>query len=137
MNDAKTIVILGGGVGGVVAATSLRNKLDEQHRVAIVDRERDHVFAPSFLWLMTGQRTARNISRPLNRLAKKGIEVICGDIEQIDPETHRVRVVDQTSGDDLLGGTDQDPRAHSLVVSLGAELAPDTVPGLVEAGRGW
>lgn len=135
MNDAKTIVILGGGVGGVVAATSLRKKLDKKHRVIVVDRERDHVFAPSFLWLMTGQRTARKISRPLNRLAKKGIEVICGDIEQVDPETHRVRVVDQTSGDDLLGGTDQDPKADYLVVSLGAELAPDTVPGLVEAGH--
>ncbi len=135
MNDAKTIVILGGGVGGVVAATSLRKELPDEHRVIIVDRERDHLFAPSLLWLMTGHRTVRKISRPLGRLANKGIEVICGNVDQIDPETRRVRVVDQTSGDDLLDGADQNPKADYLIVSLGAELAPDTVPGLIEAGH--
>ncbi len=122
MNDAKTIVILGGGVGGVVAATFLRKKLPEQHRVIIVDRERNHLFAPSLLWLMTGQRSARKISRPLDRLAKKGIDVICGEIERIEPEARRVRVV----------GRDLD--ADYIVVSLGAALAPETIPGLVEAG---
>ncbi len=74
MSDARTIVILGGGVGGVVAAKTLRKGLPEQHRVVIVDRERDHLFAPSLLWLMTGQRTAAKIRRPLDRLAKRSEE---------------------------------------------------------------
>lgn len=141
MSDAKTIVILGGGVGGVVAAASLRKKLDKEHQVIIVDRERDHVFAPSFLWLMTGQRTARKISRPLNRLAKKGIEVICGEIEQIEPETRHVRVAERTLGHDPLAGQLGDSarnlEADFLVVSLGAELAPAAIPGLAEAGHSF
>jgi hypothetical protein len=46
----------------------------------LVDREPDHVFAPSLLWLMVGQRTADAITRPLARLARKGIEVRIGTI---------------------------------------------------------
>lgn len=133
MNDAKTVVVLGGGVGGVVAATTLRKKLSRQHRVVIVDRERDHLFAPSLLWLMTGGRTARQISRPLDRLTKKGIEVIHGDIERIDPEARVVRIVEQTND----GPTRQQIDADYLVISLGAALAPETVPGLAGAGHSF
>jgi sulfide:quinone oxidoreductase len=133
VNDTKTIVVLGGGVGGVVAATTLRKKLPKQHRVIVVDRERDHLFAPSLLWLMTGGRTARQISRPLDRLAKKGIEVVCGDIEHIDPETRRVRVVERMAD----GGIGREIDGDYLLVSLGAALAPGTVPGLADGGHSF
>lgn len=84
--DSKTILILGGGVGGVATARALRKRLPKAHRVVLVDRERDHVFAPSLLWLMVGQRTAAAITRPLARLARKGIEVRVGNVEHIDPD---------------------------------------------------
>lgn len=135
MSDAKTIVILGGGVGGVVTATSLRKMLSDQHRVVLVDRERDHLFAPSLLWLMTGQRTSSKIRRPLHGLARKGIEVTRGEIKKIEPEARRVRVVDRSSGHDR--GSCRDFDADYLVVSLGAELAPEIIPGLTEAGHNF
>jgi len=125
MSDVKTTVILGGGVGGVVTATTLRKKLPKQHRVVIVDRERDHLFSPSLLWLMTGQRSAAQVHRPLERLTRKGIEVTHGDVERIEPEERRVRLADR------------DLDADYLVVSLGAELAPETIPGLEEAGHNF
>lgn len=141
MSDTKTIVILGGGVGGVVAAASLRKKLPQQHRVIMVERERDHLFAPSLLWLMTGRRSARQISRPLDRLTKKGIEVLIGEIERIDPEARRVRVTEAPLRDDDLlrrsGAVGRDLDADHLVVSLGVELAPETIPGLAEAGHSF
>jgi sulfide:quinone oxidoreductase len=140
-SEAKTVVVLGGGVGGVVAATVLRRGLPEPHRVVLVDRERRHLFAPSLLWLMTGGRTPRQISRPLDRLSKKGIEVVCGDIEHIDPEAGRVRVAECPMGEDplssRLGGTSRDLAADYVVVSLGAELAPEAIPGLAEAGHNF
>jgi sulfide:quinone oxidoreductase len=42
----KTIVILGGGTGGVVASNDLRRKLGEQHRVILVDKERSAPVQP-------------------------------------------------------------------------------------------
>ena len=141
MSEAKTVVVLGGGVGGVVAATTLRKQLPKPHRVVLVDRERRHLFAPSLLWLMTGGRTAGQITRPLDRIAKRGIEVVCGDIARIDPETRRVELVECPAGDDpvarRLGGTVRNLDADFLVVCLGAELAPETIPGLVEAGHNF
>ncbi len=123
MGDAKTVLVLGGGVGGLVAARELRKRLPRRHRVVLVDRERDHLFAPSLLWLLVGRREAEAIKRPLARLARKGIEVRRGEIERIDPARRAVTV----SGEEIV--------ADHVVVSLGAELAPETVPGLAEAGH--
>jgi sulfide:quinone oxidoreductase len=141
MSEPKTVVVLGGGVGGVVAATNLRKALPRPHRVVLVDRERRHLFAPSLLWLMTGGRTARRITRPLDRLSRKDIEVVCGDVVEIDPNLRRVGVDECPLGDDpvsrRLGGSRRDLTADYLVVSLGAELAPETIPGLTEAGHNF
>ncbi|RLB48879.1 MAG: NAD(P)/FAD-dependent oxidoreductase [Deltaproteobacteria bacterium] len=125
MNRSQTIVILGGGVGGVVCAVELRKKLPKQHRVVLVDREERHLFAPSLLWLMIGQRTAEKISRPLDRLRKKGIDVMRGEIQHIEPAERHVTV----SGESIT--------ADHLIISLGADLAPETIPGLAEAGHNF
>jgi NADH dehydrogenase FAD-containing subunit len=61
----QTILILGGGVGGVVAANRLRKRLDRRHRVVLGDREPSFTLAASFLWVMTGDRRPEQISRPL------------------------------------------------------------------------
>lgn len=141
MSEAKPFVILGGGVGGVVAATALRKQLPRPHRVVLVDQERRHLFAPSLLWLMTGDRSARRITRRLDRLARKGFEVVCGDITRIDPETRRVGFVECPVGEDplsrRLGGASRDIDADYLVISLGAELTPELIPGLTEAGHNF
>ncbi|MBI4198221.1 MAG: NAD(P)/FAD-dependent oxidoreductase [Chloroflexi bacterium] len=118
----KTIVILGGGVGGLVTANELRNRLGREHRVVLVDREGRHIFWPSLLWLQVGQRNPESIVRDLGLLKKKGIEVVKGQVDSIDAE----RRVVQVNGEGL--------EADYLVVSLGADLAPGNVPGLAEAG---
>jgi sulfide:quinone oxidoreductase len=120
--SGQTVLILGGGVGGVVAANRLRKRLARQHRVVLVDREPSFTLAASFLWVMTGDRRPEQISRPLARLERKGIEVVRGEVERIDPE-RREAVVDGRS-----------LAADHLVVALGAEFAPEAIPGLDEAG---
>lgn len=119
----RTIVIAGGGVGGIVTANRLRRRLGREHRVVLVDRNPDFTFAASLLWVMTGTRTAARITRPLNRLERRGIEVLIGDITAIDPTTRTVTV----DGRDL--------RADHLVVALGAQWATDRIPGLAEHGH--
>jgi len=107
---AKMIVILGGGVGGLVAANELRRLVHPEHRIVLIEKNRQHAFAPSFLWLMTGDRRPEQISRDVQQLG-------------IDLAAHRV----ETSA----GSVTYD----FLVVALGAELAPGSVPGLAESAQ--
>ena len=60
----KTVMVLDGGIGGVVAASRLRERLPREHRVALVERETRHLFQPSLLWLILGWRTPQQITRP-------------------------------------------------------------------------
>lgn len=124
MNDSRTVTVLGGGVGGVVAAIALRKKLSSRHRVVIVERERQHLFSPSLLWLMTGSRSESDITRPVARLSRKGIEVVEDEIVKILPEARQVGL-----------GSGQTLDADHLVISLGAELDLEAVPGLAEVGH--
>ncbi len=125
MPETKTILILGGGIGGVATARAVRRRLPRADRIVLVDRERQHVFAPSLLWLMVGLRTAEAIQRPLARLGRKGIEVRLGDIQRIDAERRLVTV-----GGDVFS-------ADYLVIALGADLDPASIPGLTEAGHNF
>jgi sulfide:quinone oxidoreductase len=121
----KTILVLGGGIGGLVVASRLHQSLGREHRVVLVEREANHVFQPSLLWLMTGDRAPAAITRPVARLARRGIELVHGEIERINPKARSVHVAGQEIGADY------------LVLALGAELAPQTIPGLVDSGHNF
>jgi len=121
--ERKTIVVLGGGVGGLVASNELRKRLGREHRIVLVDKERHHVFSPSFTWLMLGWRDPSRISRELGLLKNKGIDYVNAEVLEIEPEN---RLVKTTAGD-----FDGD----FLIVALGAELNPRAIPGLSEAAH--
>ena len=119
---SRTALVLGAGLGGMVAAQTLRRLLPRSDRVVLVEREARHVFPPSLLWLMVGQRSAEAISRPSEHAARQGIELVRGEVSAIDPAARTVRVGEQTL------------RGDALVIALGAEYAPQAIPGLAEAG---
>ena len=125
MTEKRSVLILGAGIGGIALAIRLRKLLPSGHRIALVDREADHVFAPSLLWLMTGDRNAAQITRPLSALAARGVEMIRGTVESIDAAARSARVDGREIG------------AEHLVVALGAALAPERVPGLAQAGHNF
>ena len=120
---SRTVLVLGAGIGGIVAAETLRKLLPASDRVIVVDRAGQHFFPPSLLWLMVGERNPEEFSRPLNRLLRRGIEFRQGSVTRIDPAQREVEIDGQAL------------RADALVIALGAEYAPETIPGLAEAGR--
>jgi sulfide:quinone oxidoreductase len=120
---AQAVVILGGGVGGLVAANELARRLPEAHRIVLVERSGRHAFAPSFLWLMTGDRRPAQITRDLRTLVHRRVEVVQAEARSIDWANQRV----ETEGRAV-------PYDH-LVIALGAELAPEAIPGLAEAAH--
>lgn len=115
--DGKTVLVLGGGVGGIVAANALRQRLGANHRVVLVDKRGEFVFTPSLLWVMVGQRRPEGIVEDLRRMVRPGVEVLCAEVQEIAPERGRVRA----------GG--QELAYDYLVVALGADLAPEVIPG--------
>jgi sulfide:quinone oxidoreductase len=123
MAQGKTLLILGGGIGGIVAASRLRRALSREHRIVLVEQASTHLFQPSLLWLMLGLRAPQQISRPYTALARRGIELVRGKVGRIDPARRAVTV----DGKEL--------SADYLIIALGAELAPEIVPGLAEAGH--
>ncbi len=113
----KTVVILGGGVGGLVTASELRHLLPSEHKIIIIDRETKHLHSPSLLWVMLGWREPEQIQANLEKLAGQGIEFVQAEIQQIDPAQRKVQTsLGEYSGD-------------YLVVSLGAQPSPELTPG--------
>ncbi len=121
--SAKTILILGGGVGGLVTANELRRHLPPEHRIVVVDRQAQHIHNPSLLWLMLGWRQPGHIQADLRQLTRRNIEFIQADIQAIESDNHRV----QTSAGEFTG--------DYLVITLGAQPAPEATPGFVEAAH--
>lgn len=116
----QTIVILGGGVGGVVATRKLRRRLGSHHRIVVIDRSPFHLFQSSLLWLMVGDRREDQIRRPLNRLTRHGVEFLNDEVSEIDLGRRIVRTRSGTLEFDY------------LIVALGARTTPASVEGFSE-----
>lgn len=120
--SGKTTLILGGGIGGLATAGHLRRLAPPDHRIVLVERNESFTAGMSHLWIMTGERKdPRDGERELSRLADAGIEVVRAEIEAIDPATRTV----QTTAGTLEG--------DYITVALGAERAPEAVPGFAQS----
>jgi sulfide:quinone oxidoreductase len=117
----KKIVILGGGSGGLVVANKLSNSLAKDNEIVLVDKEKNHLFNPSLLWVMVGWRSQQQIQKPLTLLERKGIRFINAEVSKIDFENKIV----VTSEEEL--------NIDYLVISLGASTFPDRSKGFQEA----
>jgi sulfide:quinone oxidoreductase len=117
----KTVTVLGGGFGGLVAANRLRKFLAREHRVVLIDRSVWHSFAPAYLGIMLGDKVPGQISRDLRRLNRKGIEFIAGEITGIDPSRKTVCVDEQELAYDY------------LIVSMGTQYSAGEISGLSTA----
>ncbi len=118
--EERTVVVLGGGIGGVAAASLLKEKLRNRVRVRVVEKKKRFQFPPSFPWLMIGLRTPDAVQRDLSALERKGIDVVQGEVTGIDTSQKSVRT------------TKGDLAYDDLIIALGAEYAPETVPGFAE-----
>lgn len=118
------VVIVGGGVGGIVCASRLAAK-DSSIEVQVVADRLRHDFAPSFLWLLTGERRPEQVSRSLAPLRGRGITLTQAEVEGVDLSSGRL----STSAGEIA--------FDELVLAPGAALAPEAIPGLAEAGHGF
>lgn len=116
-------VVLGGGFGGVSAAHRLRARLRRDAEVTVIDRRSTFMMGLRILAVVAGLGARAEGTRPLSRLAARGIRYVQDDVTAIDLE--RRTVVTRASGEWPY---------DALVVALGAELRPDLVAGYDPVG---
>jgi sulfide:quinone oxidoreductase len=113
----RRVLILGGGFGGIATARWLKQKLDENDEVILVDRRSYFMVGFRKTWALTGQSTLEAGQRPLDSLTGLGVRVMRDPVTRIDPAARTAWMGDQRLS------------ADALVVALGAELAPEAIPG--------
>ena len=118
----KSVVVLGGGTAGTMAANKLRPALDAaQWRITVVDQDDEHLYQPGLLMLPFGVYTERELVKPRRRLLREGVEVVLSGIDRVDPESQQVLLANGTALD-----------YDFLVIATGTSPRPDQTPGMAD-----
>ena len=89
MQPKHSVVILGGGFGGLLAAQKLKRAPVE---VTLIDRRNFHLFQPLLYQVATGSLSPGDIAAPLRGVLsrQKNACVLLGEAADVDPEAKRV-----------------------------------------------
>jgi len=117
---AHRILILGGGFGGISAAVALREMLPAEDEVILIERNTHFMMGLRKTWVLLGMATREEGQRPLALLEKRGIKVVQGTANSIDPASLSIEV----NGERLAG--------DAMLVALGAQHAAQNVSGFAD-----
>jgi len=116
----STIVVLGGGIGGLSAAFELKDELGDKHEIVLVSDQQHFEFTPSNPWVAVNWRKPEAIRLDLEKLMPKhGIRFVANAVKRVQPESHS-----------LLLQNDESLSYNYLVIASGPRLAFDEIPGL-------
>lgn len=118
------IVVLGAGLGGVIAAYEIRHAVGRENSVSVINETDFYQFVPSNPWVLVGWRERKDILVDLaGPMKRRNIDLIVGKAERVEPEAKRVRMSDGQFVD-----------YDYLVIATGPELAFDEIEGLGPEG---
>ncbi|MFN3910696.1 NAD(P)/FAD-dependent oxidoreductase [Hyphomonas sp.] len=119
------IVVLGAGLGGVLAAYEIRKAVRRKDDVVVINEYDFYQFVPSNPWVLVGWRDREDIVVDLaGPMKKRGIELVVGKAAKVQPEQKSVQLGDGTAI----------PYDY-LVIATGPELAFDEIEGLGPKGH--
>ena len=118
------IVVLGGGVGGTLAANLLARHLGHDAHVTVIDPTGMHVYQPGFLYAALGKANGRWLARDERTLLRKDVDLVVEAATLVEPAQGLVRLA---HGGSLAW--------DYLVLATGARLVGETVPGLIEGAH--
>jgi sulfide:quinone oxidoreductase len=116
-----TVAVLGAGVGGLCAASRLRNLLPDSDRVVLVDRCFDGALGLSLPWVLRGWRRPDQVRVSPAPAALPGVDLVTAEAKAVEPGRRTVVTDAGEIGYD------------ALILAPGAALRPNAVPGLPEA----
>ena len=115
----NNLVVLGAGTAGTMVANKLRQTLDADWSITIIEQDDTHHYQPGFLFLPFGTYRPDEIVKPTAKQIAEGISLVMGEIDLVDPEGHQVTLSDGRSF-----AYDQ------LVIATGTTPRPDQTPGM-------
>jgi len=115
-------LILGGGFGGLAAANELRQNLSSEVKITVIDKKDYFMMDLVKLWILNGTREFEYSKKPLQTITKKGIDFINEEIIKINPQNKTITTKSKELPYDY------------LIIALGAEFAPEQIPGLSNNG---
>jgi sulfide:quinone oxidoreductase len=92
--------------------------------VVVVDQEPGHHYQPGYLFIPFGRYRPADVIRPKQKYLHRGVNLMMGEVDLVEPELSQVRLVDGTVI----------PYDY-LVVATGTTPRPDQTPGM--DGSGW
>ena len=119
------IVVLGAGLGGVVMAYEMREKMRGEDRLTVVNLGSIYSFVPSNPWVAVGWRDRESIEVDLEPACKKrDIGLYPQGAKRLHAADNRIELTDGTFVD-----------YDYLVIATGPKLAFDEVEGLGPSGH--
>lgn len=117
----QRIVIVGGGVGGTLAANLIARKLRRGIRhgevsVTVVDERGEHVYQPGFMYIAMGGERPENLARPEWTLLDREVRLEVGRVKAVDVSA---QLVDLDDGSRL--------HYDQLVLATGARILPGEI----------
>ena len=86
------ILILGGGVGGTVAANLIAKETHNRAHVTLVDVTGVHVYQPGFLYVAIGREKPQALQHPEVDLLRSDVSLVIDSARSIDPVAKTVRL---------------------------------------------
>lgn len=118
------VVVLGGGLGGTIAAYELAAELRGRAQIMLISDRPNFTFVPSNPWVAVNWRKPEEITVDLAPvMARKAIDFRSVGAKRLHPAENRIELNDQT-----------DVLYDYLVIATGPALAFDEVPGLGPSG---
>lgn len=115
------VVVLGGGVGGTLAANLLDKELRHDVHVTVVDPTGMHDYQPGYLYVALGEAKGHWLTREERSLLRGGVDLAIERAIRIHPDAGTVQLE--------RGG---EVNYDYLVIATGARLVPEAIPGLSE-----
>jgi sulfide:quinone oxidoreductase len=117
----KKLLILGAGTGGTIMANKLAPVLDRREwQITLVDKDEVHHYQPGYLFIPFNIYSTKDVIKPRRDFFPPGIEVIVSPLEQIQPESNKVKLQNgQVLSYDI------------LIVATGSGIHPEETDGLL------
>jgi sulfide:quinone oxidoreductase len=115
----QRILILGAGTAGTMAANKLRERLDDDWDITIVDQDETHYYQPGFLFIPFGTYEPSEVVKSKREFIPKGVDYINASITELQPDDNKVLLGDET-----------ELTYDHLIIATGTSPTPAETPGL-------